>query len=117
MANGEITNYIVKASLIYDDPELLQQRNYCRERMLSLRLFLSVIFSVDKFSALGKGEEKSFAIPPTPHKPITHNTPNDCVCPEDDEYNYSVPWSNGRSERAEQVINFENEMQNIIYVK
>lgn len=33
--NGELTNYIVKASLISDDPELLEQRNYCEERTLS----------------------------------------------------------------------------------
>ncbi|KAJ6634889.1 Insulin-like receptor [Pseudolycoriella hygida] len=94
--NGKITNYIVKASLIYDDPEILKHRNYCDE-------------------PLRKDEEKAFATP-TVQKPVPATPPQECACPDDDD-SETPPMPNENSDTVEQIINFENEIQNIVYVK
>lgn len=55
---------------------------------------------------------------PVQSKPPIETPQNECVCPEDDELDVDIPiLPNEKSEAAEQVINFENEIQNIVYVK
>lgn len=70
-------------------------------------------------TALGKGEEKTFVLPQPPQKQIPSSTPNECVCPdeEDEELPPPPPKPATETELAEQIINFENEIQNIVYVK
>lgn len=56
--------------------------------------------------------------PQVQNKPAIETPPQECVCPEDDEEDNDIPiMPNEKSEAAEQVINFENEIQNIVYVK
>lgn len=39
-ANGKLTIYVIKVTLAYDDEQLLDQRNYCDERMSMLNNFI-----------------------------------------------------------------------------
>ncbi|XP_037039438.1 insulin-like receptor isoform X2 [Bradysia coprophila] len=106
VANGELTNYIVRATLVNDDPFILSQRNYCDEPL-----------KID--------EEKIYVKPveqPKPEKekvpnPALPTLPNECVCPEEDEYEPPPLQSLDKSDELEQIIDFENQIQNIVYVK
>lgn len=80
-------------------------------------LFLQYLPFV-QFLALGVGEEKQFVNPPTQHKTNTiNNTPGECSCPEDDDEVLPPQKPKESTETLEQIINFENEIQNIVYVK
>lgn len=78
-----------------------------------LILYLPVL----QFSALGIGEEKTFANPPTQLKPTNNNSPGECSCPEDEDEDLPPQKPKENTETLEQIINFENEIQNIVYVK
>jgi len=54
--------------------------------------------------------------PPTHIKPSINVEPEQCQCPEEDE-DEPLPMANEKSDTVEQIINFENEIQNIVYVK
>ncbi|KAJ6635296.1 Insulin-like receptor [Pseudolycoriella hygida] len=89
--NGRLTIYIVKAALIHDDPELLNQRNYCEEPITTL---------CEQYNNITK---------------ITESVPN--PNPTDGERYSSVVSKNKIAQAALDNVNFENRLQNFIYVK
>lgn len=81
-----------------------------------LSIFLLLLFFA-KLTALGKEDKEHALNPISPLKPDPI-TPAECICPEDDEMNYMPPpHKEKETDQAEQIINFENEIQNIVYVK
>lgn len=101
-AKGNLTTYIIKATLASDDSVVADQANYCSESTPEEKLTQST--------------------PPTPPpstelkpagKPIVAQEEGTCPCRDDPDY----PKSLNRGVDQEQFINFEDTLQNLVYVR
>lgn len=120
-AHGNLTQYVIKCSIVEEDEKLLEQRNYCNERKFFSSYFILSKFRFKKnpnisgFHLLALGDVKIPAITtkPVDVKPSTTTTSDEkCSCEE-----------NGRDGKgsifekdAEQLIEFEDELHNTVYV-
>lgn len=80
----------------------------------------TLINCLSKFVALKAGEEKIFVKPPPVQpKPEVLIPPGACACPEGDENDRPPPRPTKIDDidDFEQIIDFENRIQNIVYVK
>lgn len=90
-----------------------------RTKWLLVTYLFEKYSEIIKFSALGKSEDKVFAQPAIVKQPSKDALPIECDCPDINNYNYDYDPSKQLPQEgeAEQIINFENEIQNIVYVK
>ncbi|XP_037048445.1 insulin-like receptor [Bradysia coprophila] len=87
--NGKLTNYVVRASLIRDDPQILHNRNFC----------------IDPY----KSHED-----PVNKAPIENGeVNNECSC----DKVVTTPRLKDKEDYYEEDINFENEIENLLYVR
>lgn len=121
-SNGKLTTYIVKAYISSANAQLLKERNYCDERKCSGRCW-NYCIDFDRIfftSALGPADYK---IPTLGSQPAAEVQPSPkpdptlmCNC-VDDENSDRTKSPQLQPAEAEQIIEFEDAIQNIIYVR